>query len=356
MSYEHGWAAINLDTPPRVPRTEYSVDSYHFELIREVTGIHVNPQSSDADKHRARQAFCKAWNYDFYFACLPYTTGEIVAEKRTSMGHAEYSANGDDMNRDVKCPFKTPQEVLSFDPWQEYGDRDRKKLVSMFEQDYAKNCRANPDGVSMTGIYCSLISGLIEIFGWEMMLTALGTDPAGFGEVANRYAEWNLQHFESLAEADVPIVMIHDDIVWTSGPFTSADWYRKYVFSNYKRLFAPILESGKKLTYCSDGDYTMFIDDIAACGVNGFVMEPMTDMAYIAEKYGKTHYFIGNADTRILLDGTKEDIRREVARCMDIGKKYPGFFMAVGNHIPANTPIENALYYNQCYEEMSVRN
>ncbi|MCL2519366.1 MAG: hypothetical protein FWF15_12465 [Oscillospiraceae bacterium] len=40
---------------------------------------------------------------------------------------------------------------------------------------------------------------------------------------------------------------------------------------------------------------------------------------------------------------------------MDIGKKYPGFFMAVGNHIPANTPVDNALWYNECYEKMSRR-
>ena len=32
-----------------------------------------------------------------------------------------------------------------------------------------------------------------------------------------------------------------------------------------------------------------------------------------------------------------------------------GFFMAVGNHIPANTPVENALYYNEVYEELSRR-
>jgi len=27
----------------------------------------------------------------------------------------------------------------------------------------------------------------------------------------------------------------------------------------------------------------------------------------------------------------------------------------VGNHIPPNTPVENALYYNQVYEELSKR-
>ncbi len=81
----------------------------------------------------------------------------------------------------------------------------------------------------------------------------------------------------------------------------------------------------------------------------------MTDLKYIVEKYGQTHVIIGNADTRILLYGTREDIRREVERCMALGRDCPGFFMAVGNHIPPNTPVESCLYYNEVYEELSRR-
>jgi hypothetical protein len=40
-------------------------------------------------------------------------------------------------------------------------------------------------------------------------------------------------------------------------------------------------------------------------------MEPTIDMAYIAEKYGKNHVLTGNADTRILLSGTKVEIRAD---------------------------------------------
>jgi uroporphyrinogen-III decarboxylase len=76
---------------------------------------------------------------------------------------------------------------------------------------------------------------------------------------------------------------------------------------------------------------------------------------YIVEKYGQTHVIIGNADTRILLNGTRDQIRAEVERCMALGRNCPGFFMAVGNHIPPNTPVENALFYNQVYEELCWR-
>ena len=52
----------------------------------------------------------------------------------------------------------------------------------------------------------------------------------------------------------------------------------------------------------------MFFDDIVEAGANMLVMEPGNDMRGFADKYGKTHGFVGNADTRILLLGTKEDI------------------------------------------------
>lgn len=353
MSYKDGWAAINLQMPKRVPRTEYSAEM-HWDLIGAVTGIEVSQGSSEQEKAHAQKEFRKAWNYDFVWRT--YIDKDELGDMRTKMGHAEYAAEeGSDYSDDSYCPFKTPEDVLNFDPLEAYGQKDKKELTRRFENDYKIACEQNSDAVNMTGIYITCISGLIEMFGWDMMLMAMGTDPEKFGELTNRYAQWIQQYFDALAEADLPIVMIHDDITWTSGPFTNPDWYRKYVFPNYKKYFDPLIQAGKKIIFTSDGTYTMFVDDIAETGVHGFVMEPTTDMAYIAEKYGKTHVFIGNADTRILLYGTKEQIRAEVQRCMAIGKNCPGFFMAVGNHIPPNIPVENAIYYNEVYEELSKR-
>jgi len=352
MSYADGIAAINLEMPSRVPRTEYSAD-FHWDLVRAVTGIDVDHKSSEEIQKKASLAFKKAWNYDFIWNVLiSYNVfGDII----TKMGHGEYASGGTDYDNEIICPFNDPEDVLKFDALEVYGIKDKASLIKDFDDDYMKKCSEFPDAVNMTGIYVTCMSGLIGIFGWEMLLYAAGMDPERFGEVTNRYASWIMQYFEALAESKAPVIMVHDDIVWTSGAFLHPDWYRKYIFPNYKKLFAPLLESNKKIIFTSDGNYTEFIDDIAETGVHGFVMEPDTDMQYIAEKYGKTHVFIGNADTRILLNGTKEQIYNEVKRCMDIGKKYPGYFMAVGNHIPPNTPVENALYYNEVYEKLSKR-
>ncbi len=352
MSYADGWAAMNLEMPPRVPRTEYSAD-FHWDLVREVTGIPVNSKSPKEVQEKAAGAFQKAWDYGFVWNILIHT--QALEACRTKMGHAVYAADGTDFDPEISCPFEEPEEALDFQPFDVYGRQEHGKLVEEFNRDYRRRCELVPDAVNTTGIYITLVSGLLEIFGWDMFLTILGMEPEAFGETANRYAAWVQQYFCALADCEAPIVKVHDDIAWTAGAFARPQWYREYVFPNYKKLFAPLREAGKKIIFTSDGNYTQFVDEIADCGVHGFVLEPATDMAYVAEKYGRTHVFIGNADTRILLGKNKEDIYQEVKRCMDIGKKCPGFFMAVGNHIPANTPVENALYYNEVYESMRGR-
>ena len=352
MSYQEGMAALNLEMPDKVPRTEYSAEK-HWELVGKVTGISVDSSSSSAVRQRASNAFIKAWDYGFIWNILINT--QPLEKCRTRMGHASYEADGVDYDDEISCPFEEPEEALEFEPMKVYGKQNHAEIVTAFNEDYAEKQKNFPDAVATTGIYTTLVSGLLEIFGWDILLMALGTDAKTFGETANRYAKWMQQYYDALADCDAPVVMVHDDIVWTSGAFARPEWYRKYIFPNYKKYFAPLREAGKKIIYTSDGNFTEFIEDIADCGVNGFVMEPCTDMAYVAEKYGKTHSLIGNADTRILLNGSKEEIYNEVKRCMDIGKKCPGFIMAVGNHIPANTPVDNCLYYNEAFEKLRKR-
>ncbi len=352
MSKELGWAAMNLEMPPRVPRTEYSVTG-HYALISRVTGIPVTFDSPANVREQAVRAFCRAWDFSFQWATP--VSGSIFGDMRTSMGHAVYADGGTDWNDKISSPFKDPEEVLAFDPESALPKPDKAAIIDFLEKDYARRAAGDTDTVHMTGIYVTCVSAMIDLFGWDLLLMAAGLDPKGFGALIGRYAKWVQVYFDAMAASNVPVIMIHDDICWTSGAVFNPEFYRTFIFPHYKNYMRPLREAGKKIMYTSDGDYTMFLDDIAAAGAGGFVMEPMTDMAYFAKKYGKTHVFIGNADTRILLYGSRDDIEREVRRCMDIGKGCPGYFMAVGNHIPANTPIDACLWYNECYEKLAKR-
>lgn len=353
MGYQDGMDALNLKMPNKIPRTEYSASRLFHSLQKAVTGIDVTPDSDQATKDRATGEFEKAWDYGISWAV--HTHAQIFKGHRTTMGHAVYTEGGSDYRNEVKSPFKDSDDVLNLDFMETYGVKEKSILVNEYNQHYKSNCILHPHSVNMTGIYVSLVSGLIDCFGWQLMLEAMGDDMDMFGDMTDRYAQWIQHWFNALAESDSPVVMVHDDIVWGTGPFANPTWYREHVFPNYEKLLDPLKKAGKKILYTCDGNFDFFLDDIVACGVDGLVMEPGTDMGIIAKKYGQKLSFVGNADCRVLTHGTNEEIKAEVKRCIDIGRDCPGFIMAVGNHIPPNVPIEKAIYYNDVFQEMAYR-
>jgi len=114
MSKADGWAAIQLEMPDRVPRTEYSAES-HWELVSKVTGIPVSSESGETERQLASAAFKKAWNYDFIWNIRIHN--QIFGDKRTTMGHAKYASGGVDFVTDVHALYDDPEDALGFDPW-----------------------------------------------------------------------------------------------------------------------------------------------------------------------------------------------------------------------------------------------
>ena len=93
MTYEDSWAAINLEMPARIPRTEYSAEM-HWDLIKAVTGLEVGVDSPEDVQSEASIAFMKAWNYGFVWSTL--ISRDEFGDLYTDMGHAEYAAGGVD--------------------------------------------------------------------------------------------------------------------------------------------------------------------------------------------------------------------------------------------------------------------
>ena len=140
MSYNDGWAAVNLEMPRRIPRVEFDAER-HWPLVKAVTGIDVDVDSPDQTKHEASQAFVKAWNYDIQLTPL-IGHGELNA-RRTSMGHAEYAAGGVDYDTNIYCPFSDPEEVFALDFISTYGAKDKNALIQRLDDHYRSQCQVS---------------------------------------------------------------------------------------------------------------------------------------------------------------------------------------------------------------------
>jgi hypothetical protein len=337
MTYQIGLNALNLIETPRVARTEY-LDN--FEIVRHVTG---KDPRMDEDANRA---FYDAIGIDFLWSTDEGPEPWSKRGRVTDMGHASYMEGGTDFHAGTPCPFKSTDEVLAFDAVAEYGLTDFDKLVAYYDGKYDDARRRFPQQVVTGGYYNTLVSGAIQVFGWQMLLEAIGDGADRFGEkVLGSIFDQTMHHARAISKTRFEFYMCHDDMVWSSGAFVKPAFYRAYIFPRYKELFAMLHAAGKKVLYTSDGLYDFFMDDIVAAGADGLVFEPMNDLELIVQKYGRTHALLGGADCRTLTFGKPADIEAEVRAQMKLARECPGFVYAAGNHFPENIPLENGLAY-----------
>ena len=262
----------------------------------------------------------------------------------TDMGHAEFLADGSDRRDSAACPFKNVAEARAFDAVSEYGLPDVDALATFYSGVYRDARREYPEQVVTGGYYKTLISGTIEIFGWDMLLQLAATD--AFERVLDTIFAVTLRHCEAWSRTEIDVFLLHDDMVWSQGPFMDPIFYRRVVFPSYARIVRMLHEAGKKVLFGSDGNWTVFIDDVAGTGADGFIFESVVPLQSMSDRFGKTHVLIGSTvDCRTLTFGGPDDIRAEIDATLEIAARCPGLFIAVGNHIPGNVPVDNALFY-----------
>ena len=349
MAYERGRQALNLEMPDTIPHTEY-VDNWG--IVRHVTRL--DPSDPDL-REEAFRRFYKELDYDLLWNTNDGPVSWSKLGRTTDMGHAEYLEDASDYRAPTPSPFRAVEDVLAFDAVEEYGLPDFDDLVEYYEGNYRSGQAVHPHLVFPGGYYKTIISGCIEAFGWEMLLLSVGSEPRAFDRVLEGIFQRSLYHFQAWAKTSIEAFICHDDFVWTQGAIFHPEWYREHVFPRYAKLWSVLKDAGKKVLFCSDGDYTEFVDDIARAGAEGFIFEPATSLETIVARYGKSHVIIGNADCRILTYGSRGEIRAEVERCARLGRDCPGYFFAVGNHIPVEVPIDNLLYYFQLCQELGRR-
>ncbi len=336
MSRELGMRALRLEPTERIAHTEYCSND---ALVRSVTG---RDPAEDGDAWRR---FHDAWHLDLLWHVNDGPVPWRERGRTTDMGHAEFLEGGRDKRETRRCPFESVEQVWEFDAVEEYGLPDFQDLVAHYERWHREDEEVNPGQVCPGGYYKTIVSGAIAAFGWDMLLTA-AVDREKFDRVLESIFRLSMHHFRAWAKSDAEVFICHDDMVWSEGPFMHPDFYRSAIFPRYRALWDVLHEEDKVILYTSDGDYTMFLDDLAAAGADGFIFEPLVDFETVVRKFGGTHAIIGSkVDCRTLTFGDRRRIGRQIDETLALAADLPGFLFAVGNHIPSNVPVENGRFY-----------
>lgn len=330
MSKQVALDNIWLRPSPRWAHTEYSLN-YHHEYLKRKTGLEKN------DPNFGRK-INEIFQFDFLWSTNDGITNWSRNGRTTNMGHAVYAADGSDKVQPTKSPFNSEEEVWEFDAVKEYGLPDFDQQAQVYENSIQNARKAYPDQLMTGGYYKTIVSGAIATFGWEMLLVG-ASNPVKMEKVFDSFFRYTLHHIKAWAKTSVEVIIQHDDFVWTQGAFMHPDIYRKVIIPRYAELWKPIHEAGKKILFCSDGNFMEFFGDLAEAGADGFIFEPCNDFDFVVDNFGKTKCIVGSfVDCRDLTFGKWDKVRKDIDKTFERLSDCKGAILAVGNHMPPNIP------------------
>ena len=347
MSRKRALDAMFLKPVDRVPCQEW-ID--HPLFIKEVTGV--DPYEYPAE---AIVALLRELDADWY-AGIPgrsvkFEKGETKKDLGGGRYVSEWGFTGSAWS--MEPDFHSYDDVLAYNPLEKTTFQERREAHRRtISRIMAQNAMLGPVSLILPSYYTTLFQSFILTFGWAMFLETAAAEPARFCQTIEWFTQISLEYTSYYAEnCELPVFWSHDDLALTRGLVFSPEWYRKHIFPNYERIFEPLKKAGKRILFVSDGNYTDLIDDLVAVGVDGLMIDQYVSLEWLMKRHGGKIAVIGNADIAPLTFGTPADVRKEVRRCMDAAKRYPGYFIRCHGDLPQNIPLENMYaYFHACRE------
>ncbi|MGC9064984.1 MAG: uroporphyrinogen decarboxylase family protein, partial [bacterium] len=105
--------------------------------------------------------------------------------------------------------------------------------------------------------------------------------------------------------------------------------YRKIIIPRYAELWKPLHKAGKKVLFCSDGNFMEFAEDIVNAGADGLIFEPCNDFGFMAKRFGDSTVLVGSyVDCRDLTLGKWDVVRANIDKTIETAQKCRGVIFA----------------------------
>lgn len=175
--------------------------------------------------------------------------------------------------------------------------------------------------------YVSL-NGIFErshtLMGFENALCACVEEPEEFGEMLKELADHKIRLFQKVYDICQPDILVyHDDMATQASQFMPTDFYKKYLFPQYKRIVDAAREIGyAHVVHHSCGKIEKLIPDWISCGFEGWdSVMACNDLKTIKKEYGDQLVFLPGLDTQKTLGlstSTRSDIEHMVVEWMEM--------------------------------------
>jgi uroporphyrinogen decarboxylase len=226
--------------------------------------------------------------------------------------------------RGYQCPFRPDPRFFSDIEEQivRYGDRFRvfNMGLSLFERAWS-------------------------LRGMENLLMDFLDHPAFIDTLFRAIADCNIQLMRRAFEYDIDAVYLMDDWGQQHGLLMGPALWRKHVLPVIRRMYRFVRDAGKYVLIHSCGDVDELFEDLIEAGshcFNPFQPEVMDVHRLLPQYRGRITFYGGISTQRLLPFGTPDEVRRETARMLTLGRDG-GYICAPAQSIENDVPLANIL-------------
>lgn len=200
----------------------------------------------------------------------------------------------------------------------------------------------------------SIFESAWQLRGLEAFLTDLAMSPEIPLYIMERLTDVcveNLRRVLTLAREQIDMVYLYDDVATQASLMISSTMWRNHIRPFHARLVGTARAFGVPCMYHCDGALYPLIPELIDLGIT--LLNPIQADAKGMEperlkaEFGDRLSFHGGIDiVHTLRQGTRDDVRAQVAKRISVLGANGGYIMASSHHIQSDTPLANidALY------------
>jgi hypothetical protein len=171
------------------------------------------------------------------------------------------------------------------------------------------------------------------------------------------YTKRAIEYGNLLIDAGVDAVQINADYCINTGPWLSPAQFRTFVLPSMQQQVDAYKKRGVYVLKHTDGKTWPLLEMMVGTGIDGLHgIQPSLgmDIQRLKDRIGKQVCLFGSIEAETLINGTTEDVRREVETCLKYGAPGGGFILTSSNSIQVGTRLENYLMMLQVAREKGI--
>ena len=132
----------------------------------------------------------------------------------------------------------------------------------------------------------------------------------------------------------------------------SPKMYREFVFPYHKQIVDHFKEKKVGLGLHICGNANPILEDMINTGVTNISIDAPTDLAKAAEIARGKAVLIGNANYKLFVTGSRDEMKQAIKNCLDKVPKDSGYILAPGCEVPSNAPPEKIDWFMELANEL----